>query len=161
MAGGWIGRFALGTRLVYGALQLGVRLARTATEILGSLARTSASFEASAVREILARERATKAATAEILGGARDRVPEDAAFAEAITRQRRTYNWRIRIGWIDPSTGERRERYLSISTDERLSPEEALRRGEELAGEEYGITSELVFESEITQATRARPEQRL
>lgn len=161
MAKGWLNLLSLGERIAYPFIRLGVTLGRSLAQIGAALTRTGAGIEARSVRRILEAEQEERQATREILGLPADRVPDPAGIPEAITRQRREYAWRVRMGFIDPRTGKSQERFLTISTDQLLSPNEAIELAEEMLAEDYDIKGDFLTQSGIVGITRAAPGRRL
>lgn len=161
MAKGWLNLLSLGERVAYPFIRLGVTLGRTIASIGASLARAGAGIEARSIRRIVEAEEAERRVARDVLGPSPDRVPDPAGIPEAITRQRREYAWRIRMGFIDPRSGARADRFLTISTDQLLSPNEAKQAASEMLSEDYDIQGDFITESEILGVTRAAPGRRL
>lgn len=153
--------FGLGARIAQPFIRLGVRLGRTISQIGAAVTRAGARVEADQLRRIVIAERQLADETAEVLGLPRNRIIDPQSIPEAITRQRRQFAWKVRTVFIDPRTGERIERFLTISTDDLLSPNEALAEANELMASEYGVQQSFIVESEIEQVTRAAPDRRL
>lgn len=161
MALGWLNVLELGARIARPFIQLGITLGRTLSEIGTVLTRSGARIEASSARRIYEAERAERAAASDLVVGGLDRLPSRDEFSEAVTRQRREFAWRIRLGYVDPRSGESTVRYLTISTDELLSPQEAIDEALDELADEYGVSGEFVVESTVVSATRAAPGRRL
>lgn len=153
--------FGLGARVARPFIQLGVRLGRTISQIGAAVTRAGARVEVDQLRRIVTAERQLRRETAEVLGLPRNRIIDPQGIPEAITRQRRRFAWKVRTVFIDPKTGERIERFLTISTDDLLSPNEALAEANELMASEYGVQQSFIVESEIEQVTQAAPDRRL
>jgi len=161
MAKGWLSFLSLGERIAYPFIRLGVSLGRSLGQIGAALTRAGAEIEATTIRRVIEAEDIERRAGAEIAGASGDRIPDPAGIPEAITRQRREYAWRVRMGYIDPRTGKRESRYLTISTDQLLSPNEAKAEAAKALADDYDIKGEFLIESEIVTVTRAAPGRRL
>lgn len=161
MAKGWLNILSLGERIAYPFIRLGVSLGRTISEIGQALTRAGAGIEARSVRRIVDAEEVERRTAREAVGTAPDHLPDPAGIPEAITRQRREYAWRVRLGFIDPRTGARQERFLTISTDQLLSPNEAIDQARAMLAEDYDIQGDFLTESELIGVTRAAPGRRL
>lgn len=161
MAKGWLSFLSLGERIAYPFIRLGVTLGRSLASIGASLTRAGAGIEARSIRRIVEAEESERRVAREVVGTAPDRLPDPAGIPEAITRQRREYAWRVRMGFIDPRTGQRQERFLTISTDQLLSPNEAKQAAADMLAEDYDIQGDFLIESDIIGVTRAGPGRRL
>lgn len=161
MARGWLSFASLGERIAYPFIRLGVTLGRSLAAIGASLTRAGAGIEASSIRRIIDAEEVERRTAREVVGTAPDRLPDPSGIPEAITRQRREYAWRVRMGFIDPRTGQRQERFLTISTDQLLSPNEAMEAADRMLADDYEISGAFVVEHEIIGVTRAGPGRRL
>ena len=161
MAKGWLNLLTLGERIAYPFIRLGVNLGRSLGEIGAALTRAGAQIEAATIRRVVEAEEIERRTGAEIAGAAGDRIPDPAGIPEAITRQRREYAWRVRMGFIDPRTGKRESRYLTISTDSLLSPNEVRAEAGKMLAEDYDIKGDFLIEAEIQSVTRAAPGRRL
>lgn len=149
----------LGSALPF--IRLGVRLGRGLGAISELITGTFAGLEAAVVRRTVEEVARKRAAEREVLGGPRSTVPPDERIPEALTRQRRNYAWRTRFGFIDPRTGKRNERFLTISTDRQLSGEEALEEARNMLEEDYSIDPSFIIDEEVIGITRAAPGRRL
>lgn len=161
MAKGWLNLLSLGERIAYPFIRLGVTLGRSLASIGASLTRAGAGIEARSIRRIVEAEAGERRTAREVVGTAPDHLPDPAGIPEAITRQRREYAWRVRMGFIDPRTGQRQERFLTISTDQLLSPNEAIDQARSMLAEDYDIQGDFLIESELIGVTRAAPGRRL
>lgn len=63
-----------------------------------------------------------KAARLATLAG--DRHPDPSRLPFALTKQLREYSFRVRVSGYNPDTGQREDRFFSISTNELLSRDE-------------------------------------
>lgn len=161
MALGWLNLLSLGERIAYPFVRLGVTLGRTISQIGASLTRAGAGIEARSIRRMAEAEESERRTGRELASTAGDRLPDPAGIPEAVTRQRRQYAWRLRMGFIDPRTGQRQERLLTISTDVLLSPNEAIDAGKRMMDDDYDIKGSFVTEAEVIGVTRAAPGRRL
>jgi hypothetical protein len=161
MAKGWLSFLSLGERIAAPFIRLGVSLGRTLAEIGSSLTRAGAGIEARTIRRIMEAEQTERRVAEQVLGPSPDHVPDPAGIPEAITRQRREYAWRIRMGFIDPRTGKRESRMLTVSTDQLLSPNEAKETAAKMLADDYDIKGDFIIESELIGVTRAAPGRRL
>lgn len=161
MAKGWLSFLSLGERIAYPFIRLGVSLGRSLVSIGQSLTRAGAGIEARSIRRIVDAEETERRTATEIAGLPGDRIPDPAGIPEAITRQRREYAWRVRMGFIDPRTGQRQERFLTISTDQLLSPNEAIDKARDMLAEDYDIQGDFLVESDIIGVTKAGSGRRL
>lgn len=151
----------LAGRIARPFIQLGVRLGRTVAQIGTVLQRTGARVEAESIRRIVRAEEQLRRETRTVLGQRTDVKLPPSAIPEAVTRQRRQFAWRIRFGVVNRISGEVVDRYLTLSTDDLLSADDALAQGEDMLRAEYPEEFELMTESEIVQVTRAAPGRRL
>lgn len=151
----------LAARVARPFIQLGVRLGRTVAQIGTVLQRTGARVEAESIRRIVRAEEQLRRETRTVLGQRTDVVLPPSAIPEAITRQRRQFAWRVRFGVVDRASGQVVDRYLTLSTDDLLSADEALSQAEEMLRADYPDQFELMTESEIVQVTQAAPGRRL
>lgn len=161
MAKGWLSFLSLGERIAYPFIRLGVSLGRSLSSIGAALTRAGAGIEASTVRRIVEAEETERRVASQVLEPAGDRIPDPIGIPEAITRQRREYAWRVRMGFIDPRTGRSQERMLTISTDQLLTPNEVKESASKMLADDYDIQGDFLTKVEIIGATRAAPGRRL
>lgn len=161
MALGFLNFLELGARIARPFIQLGVTLGRSLAEIGATLVRAGSTVEAASARRIYEAERVERTATSDIIGRGGGRVPDPSEYSEAVTKQRRQFAWRVRTTYIDPRNGEETTRYLTISTDAMLSPDQAITQAEDMLSEDYAIESTFIVGSDVVSATRAGIGQRL
>lgn len=145
----------LGERIAYPFVQT-ARIVGSALGDLGrALARAGTEIEVQALRRIAGALDEQDAASRIVLGQSSTEVLDPQGIPEALTRQRREYSWRFRMQGIDPRTGQRVERYLSISTDDLLSEAEARQRALSEFADEYGFSSEFIISMDTVSVTKA------
>lgn len=145
----------------YPFIRLGVRLGEGIERLGSTIVRNFARLDASVVRRAIDAEVRQRAEIRSVLGRPlQDLIPDD-AIPEAITKQRRNFAWQTRFGFIDPSTGRRAERFITVSTDSRLSSEEALEEARNMMEEDYEIDPSFIIDEEVIGVTRAAPGRRL
>jgi len=157
-----LGLLARATRAVYSTVRLGVaRLGATVSQVGQALTRAGVAIEASQLRRLHAAEVQLQRQTAEVLGVADMARPIDPVnIPEGITRQLRDYAWRVRLQYIDRVSGLAKEKWVTVSTDQILSPDEAIAEAEGL-GSNYEIDSGNLIHSELMEVTRAAPGRRI
>lgn len=161
MALGPLSFLGIGARIARPFVRLAVRLGRSITQLGTALQRQGVRVEAGALRRIATAEERLRAETRTVLGERTDIVLPPEQIPEAITRQRRRFAWRIRFGIVDRRTGEVRDRFLTVSTDNLLSADEALAEGQAILDADYPDEFEALVDSEVIGVTRAAPGRRL
>lgn len=145
----------------YPFIRLGVSLGRSVTSIGNLITRAFGRAEASVIRRAVEAETAQRAETRNVLNLPPSSMIPDELMPEAITRQRRTYAWRTRFGFIEPTTGQRGERYLTVSTDNQLTAEQALEEARKMLLDDYDIDESFITDERIVGVTRAGLDRRL
>lgn len=153
-------------KIARGAVQTGARLGtaaigRTTAAIGRAIERTGTSIQARQLRRLTEAEDRLQATGEGILGRPRNEILDPDLIPEAITRQRRNFAWRVRTEYIDPRTGERVDRHVTVSTDRMLSQEQATAEAEDMLLTDYSIERERIIQSEVTMVTRVAPGRRL
>lgn len=120
-----------------------------------ALERQGASMEAAVIRDRVERERAAQAAAHGAVVTATRGMIAEADMPEATTKLRRRYSYQLTIESIDPLTGKRVERHITISSDRLRGDEELRGQAIDLFGESYGIDTSRVTRIEITGARKA------
>lgn len=161
MAKGWLNILDIGARIASPFIRLGVTLGRSLGELGRIFTETGTAIEASSLRRIYEADVEERSIAKEIEGQPPDLAIDPSKLPEAITRQRREYAWKVRVGYIEPGTGERRSRMLTISTDQLLSPNEALAEARGMMEDEYQIKTSFLVSAEMVGVTRAAPGRRL
>lgn len=151
----------IGLRIARPFVQLAVRIGRTNQRIINALSRANVRVTAAGLRTLRTAEERLQAETRTVLGARTDVVLPTEQIPEAITRQRRRFAWRIRFGIVNRQTGEVRDRFLTVSTDNLLSADEALAEGQAILDADYPEEFEALVDSEIISVTRAAPGRRL
>lgn len=158
---GPLGFLSLGARLaapiIRGAVWLGRTVLETTRDVL-------AAGVGALDREIAALHRAEltiKEGTREAISVGETALPDVAGIPEAVTVQRREFSYTIGVTSIDPNTGRPVVRFITISTDNLITPEEAKNRAVELAVEDYHQNRDTLIKVEISSITRAAPGKRL
>lgn len=142
-------------------IRLGISLGRGVAALGSIITRAFVRAEAASVRRVIEAEVQQRREVREVLGRPHNEVLSPDLMPEAITKQRRQYSWHTRFGFIDPVSGERRERHISVSTDSLLSPEEALQEAQDMLSDDYNIDASFVINSDVVGVTRAAPGRRL
>lgn len=146
---------SLAERLASPFIDLAHSLGTPLREVGEALRGLGVSLEVSAIqkeeRAIDQQETQTRA----LIGSGLDELPDPAGIPEAITKQRRQFSWIIQFDVLDSVTGERNTRYISVSTDSQLTPNEAMAEAEEVITKEYGVEKQAIISSEVTRVTKA------
>lgn len=161
MAIGPIAFLARAVRAVYSGIRLGVRLGVSTPRILAAVGRAAGEGFRSQTTRVIAAERAAQDRAARVLGTPSRDIIDPAGIPGSLTKMRRQYAWRVRTIYVDPQTGRRIERFVTVSTDDLLSHEDAITEAESMLESEYGITSELQIDTEVVDVRKAAPGQRL
>lgn len=153
--------FGLGARIARPFIQLAVRVGRSITRVGSALQRRGVQVEAGALRRIATAEERLRRETRTVLGARTDVVLPPEQIPEAITRQRRRFAWRVRFGIVDRRTGDVTDRFLTLSTDDLLSADEALSEAQGILEADYPDEFQALVDSEIVNVTQAAPGRRL
>lgn len=120
-----------------------------------ALGQLGTSMEAAAIRRELEREAEIKRQSDAALGVSVARPLTDADIPEAATKLRRKYSYTVRIESIDPLTGRRVERFITISSDRLRSDEEIFGQATDGFAEGYGVTESNIIRISIEGIKRA------
>lgn len=120
-----------------------------------ALAGLGAVVEAGALRREALREAEIAVATGVVEGLPSDLIIDDATIPDAVTRIRRRYAWTIRVRYIDPTTGERIERFITVATDRQITREEAIATAEEETFPESPKIAGAIIDSELVRVVKA------
>lgn len=120
-----------------------------------ALERQGANMEAAAIRDQIETQRAIQAAARGAAVTAERGLPDVAMMPEAKTKLRREYSYRVRISHIDSRTGQRVERWVTVSSDDVISKDEAATRAIQDYAGGYGFQLGNVVEVEVTDIRKA------
>lgn len=148
-------------RLAVPYVSKAVRLRQSVESVRRRVGAAIAGVKPEAIEAIARGEREAERRTAEVVAGDLSTPIDPERLPEPITRQRNRFAWRIRVQYIDPNTGAIRERFVTRSTDEVLSPEQVLSDNRSMLFDEYGVEDQSIMNQEIVQITGARADQRL
>lgn len=152
-----LGALKLGARIAAPFIRLGVRLGRSLLETTQSILRSGLDAVESELARVYRAEQRLRAETT-ALGALKGREKIDPiGIPEAITWQRRTYAWKHLIEYIDPATGNIESQYITVSTNDVLTPDESAALAEEAFLKNYGVGRERITKSETIGVTKAAP----
>jgi hypothetical protein len=124
-------------------------------QIARALANLGAATEAAAVRARVEREAATERQARGAVGIAQGALPREADIPEATTRLRRRYSYQVAIDYIDPKTGQRLTRYITVSSDTLRSINEVIDEAHGMIGRDYGFTESHVTATRVESVKKA------
>lgn len=158
---GLVSLFSRAARIATPYIQKLVRLREPIARIRRTIGARIAGIPREQLEQIVQRERLIREATERVVS-VRPAEPVDPDILPApITAQRRRFAWRIRYQIVHPLTGEVLDQYLTVSTDDILSPEQAMAEARQMAFENYGVEPSDILETEVTTVTHASASQRI
>jgi hypothetical protein len=133
------------------AIERGVRQGIGANELEGILRSAGLGVRRQALQKTMNYLRESIDRVDELLKLPREILPTHDKIPVAITKIRRAYSYRVAVEATDSLTGKREERFVTVATNERISPAQAEREAANLAraedaGEGSGLARERFFD---------------